>query len=50
VIDPFIDGLGGYEIRKHEQFHHPKSVDEAISLAIEFEAFTGKQTLTQRKP
>ena len=39
VIDQFICGLNSSEIRKHVQFRHPKSVDEAITLAIEYEAF-----------
>ena len=39
VIDQFICGLNASEIRKHIQFRHPKSVDEAITLAIEYEAF-----------
>ena len=39
VIDQFICGLNSSEIRKHVQFRHPISVDEAIALAIEYEAF-----------
>ena len=51
VIDQFIQGLGSLEIRKHVQFHHPKTLEAAISLAIEFEAFEGSSNLSnQRKP
>lgn len=41
TIDQFINGLSSHEIKKHVQFAHPKSLDEAITLAIEFEAFDG---------
>ena len=36
VIDQFICGYNNTEIRKHVQFRHPKSVDEAITLTIEY--------------
>lgn len=49
VIDQFICGLNHTEIKKHVQFRHPRSVDEAITLAIEYEAFEGPKTIL-RKP
>ena len=41
VIDQFITGLNNYELQKHVQFGHPKSLYEAIGLATEFEALEG---------
>ena len=49
MIDQINCGLNASEIRKHVQFRHPKSVDEAITLAIEYEAFEGPRTIL-RKP
>ena len=41
VIDQFITDLNNYELQKHVQFGHPKSLYEAIGLATEFEALEG---------
>lgn len=41
IIDHFIHGLGHYELKKHVQFHHPLSLDQAIAYAMEYEAFDG---------
>ena len=41
VIDQFITGLGNYELQKHVQFGHPKSMNAAIGLATEYEALDG---------
>lgn len=41
AIDQFINGLSSYGMKKLVQFAHPKSLDEAITLAIEFEVFDG---------
>ena len=41
VIDQFIQGLGNAELKKHVQFHHPQTLDQAISLAVEYESFVG---------
>lgn len=49
VIDQFICGLNHAEMKKHVQFRHPRSVDEAITLAIEYEAFEVPKTIL-RKP
>lgn len=48
LVNQFIEGLDTHDLKKHVQFNHPKTVDQAISSAIEFEAFTNKQVL--RKP
>ena len=40
LIDQFIQGIGDFEIQKHVQFHHPKTLEQAIAFATEFEAFT----------
>ena len=39
VLDQFVMGLGSLELRRHVQFGHPTDINQAISLAIEFEAF-----------
>ena len=39
VLDQFIIGLGSLELRRHVQFGHPDNIHQAISLAIEYEAF-----------
>lgn len=41
VTDQFITGLANYELQKHVQFGHPKSLHEAIGLATEYEALEG---------
>lgn len=49
IIDQFIYGLGNQELKKHVKFIHPKTLDHAISLAVEFESFEGSQN-TLSKP
>lgn len=39
VVDKFIEGLVDKEMGRHVQFQHPKSLEDAISYAVEFEAF-----------
>ncbi len=39
ILDTFIQGLSDREMRKHIQFAHPKSVEEAVSYAIEYDAY-----------
>ncbi|KAL3868416.1 hypothetical protein ACJMK2_041224 [Sinanodonta woodiana] len=41
LIDQYICGLGSQEIRKLVQFGHPKTLDDAMASAIEYEAFEG---------
>ncbi|KAK3083482.1 hypothetical protein FSP39_023762 [Pinctada imbricata] len=48
IIDQFITGVGTPDLRKHISFKHPKTIDSAIALAVEFEAFEGCPGL--RKP
>lgn len=48
VLDQFITGLDGIEMRKHVQFSHPKRLDEAITLAVEYETFF--RTQKTKKP
>ena len=51
VLDQFIMGLGSIELRRHVQFGHPQDINQAISLAIEFEAFdTANNVDRSRKP
>lgn len=39
VVDQYISGFGNLELKKYVQFSHPSTLDKAISLAVEFEAF-----------
>jgi hypothetical protein len=48
VIDQFINGLSRPEIRSHVQFRHPSTIDAAIALAVEFEAFEGSQGILKK--
>ena len=41
VVDQFIAGLGSTELQKFVQFQHPKTLEAAINLAIEYTAFVG---------
>ena len=43
VVEQYVSGLGSQELKRYVQFSHPNSLDRAISLAIEFEAFEGVQ-------
>ena len=41
VIDQFIMGLGSIELQKHVQFKHPNTLNEAISMAMEYTSVCG---------
>ncbi|CAC5425327.1 unnamed protein product [Mytilus coruscus] len=43
IIEQYISGLANPELKRHVQFSHPTTLDRAISLALEFEAFEGSQ-------
>ena len=43
TIEQFINSLDDHELRKHVKFNRPLSLDEAISYAVEFEAFEGEK-------
>ena len=49
VFEQFINGIGNSAIHDHVIFHHPQSLEAAISLANEFEAVKGSQ-LNMSKP
>lgn len=49
TVEQFVTGLGSQELKRYVQFSHPKSLDRAISLALEFESFEGSQDAL-RKP
>ena len=42
--DQFIDGLANKELRRSVLLSHPKSLDEAIRVAVEFEIASGDTT------
>ena len=39
VLDQFVLGLDRPELKKHVQFGHPRTLNEAISLAMKYESF-----------
>ena len=39
VLDQFVLGLDRPELKKHVQFGHPRTLNEAISLVMEYESF-----------
>ena len=39
ATDHFIHGLSSNDMKKHVHLNHPKTLDEAITLAVEYEAF-----------
>ena len=41
VVDQFIYGLSDFEMRKEVSFSHPRTLDQAISSAVEYEAVVG---------
>ena len=49
TVEQFITGLNGHELKRFVQFAHPKTLDRAISLALEFESFDGSPN-SPRKP
>ena len=50
VIEQYVSGLGDQELKRYVQFSHPSTLNKAISLAVEFEAFEGSQNTNFRKP
>jgi hypothetical protein len=50
VVDQYISGLGDLELKKYVQFAHPSTLDKAISLAVEYEAFESAHRSVPIKP
>ena len=50
VLDQFVMGLKNHELKRHVQFGHPKSLNEAIALALEYESFEGGDSKFRPKP
>ena len=42
--------MGSVEIQRHVQFGHPKSLNDAVSLAVEYESFDMNHTQNSKKP
>lgn len=49
ILEQFMNGVGNIDIRSHVILHHPKTLENAISSATEFEAVKGQQ-LSITKP
>jgi hypothetical protein len=50
VLDQFVMGLTSLDMRKHVQFNHPRNLNHALSLAIEFDSFHSSLQDSMRKP
>ncbi len=50
ILDQFVLGLTSLDMRKHVQFNHPKDLNHALSLAIEFDSFHSSIQELVRKP
>ena len=50
ILDQFISGLVSVDIKRHVQFGHPKNLNEAISLAVEYESFHNQGAVKFQKP
>ncbi|VDI07463.1 Hypothetical predicted protein [Mytilus galloprovincialis] len=52
AIDQFVKGLENFELQKRVQFSHPLTLESAIAIAIEYEAFVGSTSMTSeiKKP
>ena len=50
VLDQFVIGLNNHELKKHVQFGHPKNLNEAIALALEYESFESGDSKYRSKP
>lgn len=43
TVEQFVPGLRCHELKRYVQFSHPKTLDRAISLALEYGSFEGSQ-------
>ncbi|MES9903136.1 MAG: hypothetical protein ABW168_10735 [Sedimenticola sp.] len=48
VLEQFLNGIGSSDVREHIIFHHPKTVEQTISLTIEYEAVKGSQVFPSK--
>ena len=39
VLDQFVIGLNNHKLKTHVKFGHPKNLNEAFALALEYESF-----------
>ena len=50
TLDQFMHGLNNRQLKQHMQFGHARDINQAISLAIEFEAFQQTNIDRFKKP
>ena len=48
VLEQYLTSVGSTELKNHVIFQHPKSLDEAISHTVEYEAVKGNQTVPSK--
>ncbi|MEW8548365.1 MAG: hypothetical protein AB2693_33100 [Candidatus Thiodiazotropha sp.] len=48
VLEQYLNTVGSTDLKEHVIFRHPKSLDEAISHTVEYEAVKGNQTVPSK--
>lgn len=50
LIDQYVMGLGSLDLQKHVQLQHPKNLDQAVNLALEYTAICNINSNKVMKP
>lgn len=50
LVDQYMMGLGSLDLQKHVQLQHPKSLDQAVNLALEYTAICNINSDKVMKP
>ncbi|MEW8547224.1 MAG: hypothetical protein AB2693_27250 [Candidatus Thiodiazotropha sp.] len=50
LVDQYVMGLGSLDLQKHVQLQHPKNLDQAVNLALEYTAICNVNTNKVMKP
>ena len=48
ILEQYLNSVGSTELKEHVICRHPKSLDEAISHTVEYEAVKGNQTVPSK--
>ena len=50
LVDQYVMGLGSLDLQKHVQLQHPKNLDQAVNLALEYTAICNVNSNKVMKP
>ena len=50
LVEQYIGGLGSFDLQKHVQLQHPKNLEQAVNLAIEYTAICNNDFGKTMKP